>query len=125
MNKFDEFKAFAQTKPFLKERVKNKETTWQELYERYDIYGENDEAFQEPSKNNKEEQTIEEEKKDNKDGGLGSLFDVLASFDADKITEGLNGMKKILNVLAEVTASDEPSVMSKRKMSRPYSRDDD
>ncbi len=122
MNKFEEFKAFAHTKPFLKERVSRHETTWQELYERYDIYGEDDEVFKEKPP---EDTSSKKEEKDTKDGGLGSLFDVIASFDADKISEGLNGMKKILNVLAEVTASDEPSVMSKRKMTRPYSRDDD
>ena len=56
MDKMEKFKKFAATKPFLKKMVDNKETTWQELYERYDIYGEDDDIFKESttSTNNKE-----------------------------------------------------------------------
>ena len=45
MDKMEEFKKFAASKPFLKKKVENKETSWQELYERYDIYGENDDIL--------------------------------------------------------------------------------
>lgn len=122
MNKFEEFKIFAHEKPYLKDKVKNGETTWQELYEHYDIYGPDDDIFKEEIV----EEVIEKEEteKSNKEG-LASLFGVLQNIDPDKISEGLNGMKKILNVLAEVTAVDESPTLSKRKMSRPYARDDD
>ena len=33
----EEFKKFASSRPFLKKKVDNKEVTWQELFEKYDI----------------------------------------------------------------------------------------
>ena len=47
MDKMESFKKFASNKPFLKKKVDNKETSWQELFERYDIYGEDDPIFKE------------------------------------------------------------------------------
>ncbi len=124
MNKLEEFKEFAKTKPFLKTYVEIGKYTWQDLFERYDIYGPDDDVFKEElekEKTNGEEETKTSEKKE----GLGSILDAISGFDADKISEGLNGMKKILGILSEVTKPDELPKVSKRKMSRPYQRNDD
>ena len=124
MNKLEEFKEFAKTKPFLKTYVEIGKYTWQDLFERYDIYGPDDDVFKEElekEKTNGEEETKTSEKKE----GLGSILDAISGFDADKISEGLNGMKKILGILSEVTKPDELPKVSKRKMSRPYQRHDD
>ena len=124
MNKLEEFKEFAKTKPFLKTYVEIGKYTWQDLFERYDIYGPDDDVFKEElekDKTNVEEETKTSEKKE----GLGSILDAISGFDADKISEGLNGMKKILGILSEVTKPDELPKVSKRKMSRPYQRNDD
>ncbi|MCH5172428.1 MAG: hypothetical protein J1F31_06350 [Erysipelotrichales bacterium] len=123
MNKLEEFREFAKTKPFLKTLVENGTYTWQDLFERYDIYGSEDEVFKEEKEEEKEEseETTHEEKKE----GLGSILDAISGFDADKISDGLNGMKKILGILSEVTKPDEAPKVSKRKMSRPYQRNDD
>ena len=121
MSKLDEFKEFAHTLPHLKELVKKGKFTWQELYERYDIYGKEDEVFIYKEKDEvNEEETQKEEKKE----GLDSLLQAISGFDVEKISEGLSGMKKILNVLSEVTRTDEP-ILSKRKTSKPYQRNDD
>ena len=45
MSKMDEFKKFVSNNPHLKKKINQKETTWQELYEHYDLYGEDDEIF--------------------------------------------------------------------------------
>lgn len=113
MDKMEEFKKFASSKPFLKKKVENKETTWQELYERYDIYGENDDIFKENEK---------ESKRKNVDS-FSSFMDMINNIDIDKITEGLNGMKKVLSILSEVTNKDENT--SRKKMNQPYERDID
>ena len=122
MASFDEFKTFIKDKPYLKEKVKNKKTTWQELYEHYDLYGEKDEIFSEENLND----TVEQEQTNNekKDDTFSSFFNMLSGIDVDKISEGLNGMKKILNILSEVTVGDDVSVNSRRG-SKPYKRDDD
>ena len=113
MDKMEEFKKFASSKPFLKKKVENKETTWQELYERYDIYGENDDIFKENEK---------ESKRKNGDS-FSAFMDMINNIDIDKITEGLNGMKKVLSILSEVTNKDENT--SRKKMNQPYERDID
>lgn len=123
MNKLEEFREFAKTKPMLKDLVEQGKYTWQDLFERYDIYGPEDELF-----SDKKEETEESSKSENegdKKEGLGSILNALNGFDPDKISDGLNGMKKILNILSEVTKPDEAPKLSKRKVSRPYQRNDD
>lgn len=116
MDKMEEFKKFASSKPFLKRKVDSKQVTWQELYERYDIYGEDDEIFKEDTK---------EQNANNRKSGdsFSSFMEMLSNIDIDKITEGLNGMKKVLSILSEVTQHEEQP--SKRKMNQPYERDVD
>ena len=45
MDKKDAFREFIRSKPYLVTKVKNKETSWQELYEIYDLYGEDENAW--------------------------------------------------------------------------------
>ena len=45
MASFEEFKSFIKDKPYLKDKVKKGKTSWQDLFERYDLYGEDDEIF--------------------------------------------------------------------------------
>ena len=111
----ESFKRFASNKPFLKKKVENKETTWQELFERYDIYGEDDPIFKEESEN--------KGNTNRQDTSFSSFIDMLNSIDIDKISEGLNGMKKVLSILSEITKKEDSP--SKSKMNRPYERDVD
>lgn len=120
-NNLDNFREFIKGKEYLAKKVKDKKTTWQELYEHYDLFGEEDEIF----KNNEENTTQEETKSEEKEDTTSSLFTLLSGLDVDKISDGLNGMKKVLNILSEVTKQDEPVTFSKRKQARPYSKEDD
>ena len=108
----------------MKDKVKNNKTTWQELYERYDLYGKDDEIFknEEPVK----EETNKKDDKEEKDDSLSSFINMISGLDVDKISDGLNGMKKILNILSEITVNDDvSSFTSARRNQRPYKRDDD
>lgn len=129
MSKLDEFKEFCKEKKYLIERVKSGKSSWQELYEIYDIYGPEAEELKEqgkeetPKEESKEEK--DEDKKEDKKEGLGGILDLLSGFDPDKLSEGLSGVKKILSVLSEVTKPEENEYVTKRKMTRPYQRSDD
>lgn len=118
----DDFKKFVSTRPFLKEKINKKETTWQELYEHYDLYGEEDEIFKQEEKEpeTKEETSSEE----TKDSGLNGLFDMLSGIDIDKIADGLNGMRKVLSILGELTTNQDER-NTREKKAKPYSRGDD
>ena len=45
MDKKEEFKKFVKKHPELVEYVKNKQNTWQDFYEIYDMYGEEDSVW--------------------------------------------------------------------------------
>ena len=126
MATFEEFKIFIKDKPFLKEKVRKKEITWQELYERYDLYGKDDEIFNNVNENiNSENNEPKEEEKEKKDDSMSSFFNMLSGIDVDKISDGLNGMKKILSILSEITVGDELNTFTSRRTNKPYKRDDD
>ncbi len=134
MDKFDEFKEFCKDKTYLLDKVKKGETTWQDLFEIYDIYGPEAEQLKEKTEDEKEtteeteetsteEETPKEEKA--KKEGLGGILEMLSGFDPDKLSDSLNSVKKIIAVLSEVTKQEENEYVTKRKMSRPYQRSDD
>ena len=125
MATFEEFKSFIQDKPYLKDKVKNNKTTWQELFERYDLYGEKDEIFQNEIKEEIEEKEGTEEKNSKSEESFSSFFNMLSGIDVDKISDGLNGMKKILSILSEITTTEDIGNVSSRRNQKPYKRDDD
>ncbi len=124
-SKLNEFKEFIKSKEFLQKKVKSGETSWQELYEHYDLFGEDDELFKEEIPVEKENNTEEKKVEEDKDDTVSSLFGLLSGLDVDKLTDGLNSMKKVLNILSEVTKQDDKTSFSKRKQSRPYQKEDD
>lgn len=119
MSKMDDFKKFVSKRPYLKDKINAKETTWQELYEHYDLYGEDDDIFKERGK----EKNDNKKKEDNKDSTVNGLFDMLNGIDIDKIADGLNGMKKVLGILGELTQFQQDTKSNIRKA--PSQRNDD
>ena len=119
MDKLDEFKEFIKDKPFLREKVNNKETTWQSLYETYDLFGKDADVFKEHKEEIKNENNVRN------NGGPNSLLKMLEGVNLDKINENLEGMKKILGVLGEFTKKESPSVNNRRNSSRTTRRYDD
>lgn len=124
-SKLNEFKEFIKTKEHLQKKVKQGTTTWQELYEHYDLFGEDDEIFKEEANESENDTKEEEESETKSDESVSSLFSLLSGLDVDKLSDGLNSMKKVLNILSEVTKQDDKTSFSKRKQSRPYQKEDD
>lgn len=116
MDKLDEFKEFVKDKPFLREKVNNKETTWQSLYETYDLFGKEADVFKDSN---------EEVRNNSGNSGPNSLLKMLEGVNIDKINENLEGMKKILGVLGEFTKKESSGVSSRRATARPPRRYDD
>lgn len=127
MATFEEFKEFIKDKDYLKNKVKNNETTWQELFERFDLYGKDDDIFQKNEDIDDEKKVEESTKEDSekKEDSFSSFFNMLSGIDVDKISDGLNGMKKILNILSEITTTEDIGSFSSRRNQKPYKRDDD
>ena len=117
MDKLDKFKKFIKDKEFLIDKVLKKETTWQNLYEIYDLYGEDASIFK--------QETIEKEevKETNNENRVNNLLKAFEGVDVNKINENLEGVRKILAVLGEFTKKDD--VKPKRTYSKPNNGFDD
>ena len=114
MDKLDEFKMFIKDKPFLKDRVNRGETSWQSLYETYDLFGKDADIFKEEARNGNS----------SKNGSPTSLLKMLEGVNLDKINENLEGMKKILGVLGEFTRKEEPKTGRRSTYRTPRGYDD-
>ncbi len=96
MAKKDEFKIFASKHPELVKFIKNGETTWQNLYEIYDIYGEEESAWQDYFKNNQTSKTSEY--------NIKNFTDKLKNIDFNSIQEHINTAQKALGIVQELTS---------------------
>ena len=88
MDKKELFKEFAKKHPTLIDYVNNHaDTTWQSLYEIYDIYGEDESIW------NKYINT-----------SSNDILDTLKSIDKSKIKEHINTAQKALTLIEELTS---------------------
>jgi hypothetical protein len=119
MDKLTKFKEFIKDKEFLIEKVNRKETTWQSLYEIYDLYGEDASIFKKKEESNEENET----KQLNNDNKVNNLLKAFEGVDVNKINENLEGVRKVLAVLSEFSKKED--VKPKRSYDRPNNRYDD
>ncbi len=98
MAKKDDFKIFASKHPELVKYIKNKEMTWQNFYEIYDIYGEKEEAWSDYFKSSSTGTTA------NNTGSLKSFTDKLKNIDMNSIQEHINTAQKALGIVQELTS---------------------
>jgi hypothetical protein len=120
MDKLEKFKEFIKDKEFLIDKVNNKETTWQNLYEIYDLYGEDASIFK---KETDTKETNNNSTNNSNDNRVSSLLKAFEGVDVNKINENLEGVRKILAVLGEFSKKDD--VKPKRTYERPNNRYDD
>ena len=119
MDKLDKFKEFIKDKEFLIDKVNNKETTWQNLYEIYDLYGEDASIFKQKEEI-KEENNSSQTSNDNR---VNTLLKAFEGVDVNKINENLEGVRKVLAVLSEFSKKDD--IKPKRTYEKPNNRYDD
>lgn len=95
----DEFKIFASKHPELVRHIKNGNTTWQNLYEIYDIYGEQESAW-------KDYFTREEPSNTQKtnDYNFKSITEKLKNIDFNSIQEHIGTAQKALGIVQELTS---------------------
>lgn len=94
MSKKEEFKAFAKERPALVQAVRDGKSTWQALYEIYDIYGEDEEAWS---------KYLKEEPSTNKTS-FSDLSNMVKNIDMDAVQKHIQTAQKALNFVAELTS---------------------
>ena len=102
MNTKEKFKDFVKLHPILLNYVKNNTMTWQKFYEIYDIYGENNEIWNEYIKPvNDSAQTSFD------------LLGFLKSLDLNSIEEELNSVQRVVGLLQDMHTSPTPHEVKK------------
>lgn len=96
MDKKEEFKEFIKSKPELIDYVKNKEYTWQDFYEIYDLYGKDEQAWNKYKKAEK----IDERKS----ASLEELTSLVKNINIDNVQKYINNAQKAINVITELTS---------------------
>lgn len=92
----ENFKQFVRKKPNLIEYVNNKEQTWQDFYNMYELYGENSDIW------NKYDDTILKKPTTVKD-----VFNMFKDVDMSKFQESINSLQKGINYISDIVKSKE------------------
>lgn len=93
MDKKEAFKGFAKMHPELLGSIKSGETSWQKLYEIYDIYGEDDRAWN----------TYFNKNTSTSSGGFNNITDIVKNIDMDSVQKHINTAQKALGIVQELT----------------------
>ena len=97
MSKKEEFKNFILNKKELIEYVEDNKTTWQKLYELYDLYGENSEVWDKF----KETRVIKETT------NIKGLLSSIRNINLDSLEDNIIQIQKIVDLVSEFTKKDE------------------
>ena len=100
MDKKEAFKNFISTHPELITYVKNKESTWQDFYEIYDIYGENEDAWAKYFN-------------DTTNSSIGELTNLFKNVNMDNVQKHINNAQKAVGLIQELTKKSTPDIVAK------------
>ncbi len=89
--KKEQFKLFVQNHPNLVQYVKNKEMTWQQFYEIYDLYGENNSIWNTFNDNNKSSNS-------SLMTTIKDFFDLFKGIDLNGVQKALVSLDKAIEV---------------------------
>ncbi len=96
MSKKEMFKEFVRLNPEFATSVKNGKTTWQELFQIYDLYGSESKLFDQYRKVNKIENFTSSI-------GVKDIIDSLKNINIDVLQENLNGLGKAVSFIEDLT----------------------
>jgi hypothetical protein len=102
MEKITEFKEFVREHPGLKERVRNGNTSWQNLYEEWYLYGSDDKQWS-PYKKNDEpvSEVVSNEKATTELNGaemMTQAFEYLQKVDIDKVQKTMGTFQQFIQI---------------------------
>jgi len=118
VDKKEQFKSFARLHPELVTYIKNGDMTWQKFYEIYDIYGENDSAWNSYF-------TTSTSSFGNVESATETINKKLQNIDMNSIQEHIKTAQKALNLVSELTGKTEttsPLTASVPKVPRPINQ---
>ncbi len=122
MGNIEEFKMFVRKNPSLIKFVKNNQMTWQKFYEIYNLYGEDESAWNDyrSTRSSEQEQSIES------GIALGGFLNWLKGINLDAVQEGVNSIQRVVGVLGDLSSKDTSVTPKEEYKPRPlYKHFDD
>lgn len=97
-NKMDDFKEFVRNNSYLIGYIKRGNKSWQDLYEIYDLYGDDNDAWN--------KYLGGEDRSNNSTNSRGSYIDdmirIAKNIDMDKVQDGITSLQKTLGLFGEL-----------------------
>ena len=94
MNKKEEFKKFVGSHPDLINIVSNKKHTWQELFEVYDLYGDNESAWNKYINNTQDTSSV---------ASIGELTKLFKNINIESVQKYIDTAQKAIGIVQELT----------------------
>lgn len=88
----EDFKNFVKKNPNIVSYVKNKNESWQKLYEVYDLYGEDESIWRK----------YLTEEKEKTSSSVTELLNMARNIDVDKVQSGVTSLQKALGLFSEL-----------------------
>ena len=108
------FKSFVREKPNLIKYIKNKEVTWQEFYDMFELYGPNHNIW-----NNYLGIT------NNSPVTMKDLFNTIKNMDMNEVQKGINSLQKGITYLEQIFANTKETPSIRQDLKPIYKRLDD
>ncbi len=105
MSKKDEFKKFILNKPELIDYVQSNKTTWQKLFELYDLYGEDNSVWDKYKVSKVLPSELD----------LKGIISTLKNINLDSLEENISSIQKVVGLVEEFTKKEEVKTEVKPK----------
>ena len=109
MTNIDNFKSFVKKNPKLITFVKNGSMSWQKFYELYDLYGEDDNVWNEYVKEEKKE--VKQETRNNTNS-LSNIVEMAKNIDAAKLQDGITSIQKAISLFGDMLTKNNQTTSS-------------
>ncbi|MDD2239021.1 MAG: spore coat protein YlbD [Bacilli bacterium] len=113
MSKKEEFKIFISKHPELVSYIKNREHTWQDFYEIFDIYGDNKEVWDKYQNKSDYE---------DRQAPLNELTNIVKNINMDNVQKYIINAQKAINVIQELTSKNPVKTPPVPKTPRPITK---
>lgn len=99
-SKLANFKKFVKDNPFLIGYIRNGSKSWQDFYEMYDLYGEDEGAWESFLEETQEKTNKSQERYGN--GYWDDLIMAARNIDVNKVQEGISSLQKTLGLFGDL-----------------------
>lgn len=114
MSNLDNFKTFAKANPSFANYIKDGSMSWQKFYELYDMYGEDDNIWNEYRTTTKKNSPT-----------LNDVLNLAKNIDVDKLQEGVSSLSKAVGLFSDLFVNKSSSKADTYKPRAIYRKFDD